>query len=459
MHAICLLESVSRSDGGIFEAECALQRELFLEQGVQVDVVGLEDQFTEQDAHQWLPLKPRVVKAKGPAALGYSSELLGALDTKADLLYAATLWKYPSWAALQWAEHTGKPMMVAPHGSLDSWALSNASWKKRIAATLFKNRQLRKASCIRALCQSEAEAIRAYGLTQPIAIIPNGVDLPREDQEMGDRSWEMGEFTKPSTLDSLRSTPRTLLFLGRIHPKKGLSNLIRGFKKALDSRPSSLDSAPWQLVIAGWDQGGHEAELVQLCEELGLSFSHKRHKNHKVGKSEALDPRLSIDGTHPRWAVPPQRGCLRQSSAPVPTGLVFDSEVIFYGPAFGHEKDALLRSADAFVLPSFSEGLPMSVLEAWAYRLPVVMTPECNLPEGFAAEAAIRIETTAENIAKGLDTLFSMNESDLKVMGAKGRSLVEERFTWKTVAAQMREVYDWMLGGGAAPGSVMGDGA
>ena len=410
MHTICLLESISRADGGIFEAECALQRELFLGQGVQVDVVGLEDLFTAQDAARWLPLEPRSVKVKGPRAAGYSPDLLTALDPKADLLYAATLWKYPSWAALQWAERNGKPMMAAPHGSLDAWALSNAAWKKKIAAALFKNRQLHKATCLRALCQSEAEAIRAYGLTQPIAVIPNGVDLP--------------DFIESSD-EGRGSTPRTLLFLGRIHPKKGLPNLIRGFKKALDSRPSTLD-APWQLVIAGWDQGGHEAELTQLCQELGLSFSHKMHKNHKGG-DQALDPRLST----------------------------LDSDVIFYGPAFGEEKKALLRRADAFVLPSFSEGLPMSVLEAWSFRLPVVMTPECNLPEGFADDAAIRIETGVESIAGGLETLFSMSESDLHAMGAKGRALVEERFTWQTIAAQMREVYDWMLGGGATPSAVV----
>jgi poly(glycerol-phosphate) alpha-glucosyltransferase len=128
---------------------------------------------------------------------------------------------------------------------------------------------------------------------------------------------------------------------------------------------------------------------------------------------------------------------------------------VFFGPAFGEEKTSLLRSTDAFVLPSFSEGLPMSVLEAWSYRLPVVMTPECNLPEGFAADAAIRIETGAESIVQGLNSLFSMSRSDLHAMGAKGRTLVEERFTWKTVAAQMREVYDWMLGGGATPSSVV----
>jgi poly(glycerol-phosphate) alpha-glucosyltransferase len=406
MHTICLLESVSRSDGGIFEAECALQRELHLGQGVQVDVVGMEDRFSSEDASRWLPLKPKAVKVKGPGAFGYSPDLLPALNPKADLLYAATLWKYPSWAALQWAERTGKPMMVAPHGSLDAWALRNAAWKKRIAAALFKNRQLNKAACLRALCQSEADAFRAYGLTQPITIIPNGVEIPEGDL----KKPEAGNL-KPET-----GGRKTLLFLGRIHPKKGLPNLIRALKKALDARRSTLDSPKWQLVIAGWDQGGHEAELIQLCEELKLKVEGRRS---------------SVEG--------------QQSEA----------EVVFWGAAFGKEKKELLRSADAFVLPSFSEGLPMSVLEGWSYGLPVVMTPECNLPEGFAADAAIRIETSAESIAEGLNTLFSMNDADLMTMGAKGRGLVEERFTWKSVASQMREVYDWMLGGGVAPSSVI----
>ncbi|NBZ95866.1 MAG: glycosyltransferase [Proteobacteria bacterium] len=419
MHSICLLESVSRTDGGIFEAECALQRELSLGQEIEVDVVGLEDAFSGQDASRWLPLKAYAVKTRGPGALGYSPDLLAALDPKADLLYAATLWKYPSWAALQWVERTGKPMMAAPHGSLDAWALKNAAWKKRIAAVLFKDRQLRQATCLRALCTSEAEAIRAYRLTNPIAIIPNGVDLPETDQELGVGSWELGVKNKTSTA-------RTLLFLGRIHPKKGLPNLIRGFKKALHATPSTAD-APWQLVIAGWDQGGHEAELMKLCEELGIKSKKLKVEGEKVVSDIALASGLST----------------------------LDSEIIFFGPAFGNDKKSLLSTADAFVLPSFSEGLPMSVLEAWSYKLPVVMTPECNLPEGFAADAAIRIDTGTESIAQGLNSLFSMSTSDLESMGAKGRALVEERFTWKTVAAQMREVYGWMLGGGATPSSVV----
>ena len=96
----------------------------------------------------------------------------------------------------------------------------------------------------------------------------------------------------------------------------------------------------------------------------------------------------------------------------------------------------------------------MAVLEAWAYRLPVLMTEHCNLPEGFAADAAIRIGTDVESIAEGMRQILQSTIYDLQSIGRNGRSLVEERFTWPQVAVQMKEVYEWILGGGSKPGCV-----
>jgi poly(glycerol-phosphate) alpha-glucosyltransferase len=97
----------------------------------------------------------------------------------------------------------------------------------------------------------------------------------------------------------------------------------------------------------------------------------------------------------------------------------------------------------------------MSVLEAWAWGKPVLMTPECNLPEGFQREAAIRIETHPAGLAQGLRALFDMSASEQTEMGRRGRALVAERFTWPKVAAEMRSVYEWVLGGGAPPACVV----
>ena len=96
----------------------------------------------------------------------------------------------------------------------------------------------------------------------------------------------------------------------------------------------------------------------------------------------------------------------------------------------------------------------MAVLEAWSYGKPVLMTPECNLPEGFAANAAIRIQPTVGSIDQGLQELFRLPSSELCSLGANGRRLVSERFTWPKIAAEMKSVYEWVLGGGTKPGCV-----
>jgi len=414
LKTLFLSPSLSRNLGGIYEIIRSLSAEL-QRSGVDVQALGLIDEGWASDQKNWGSVPTRAFAFSGPRIFGFSSVLRNeVLKSDADLLHLHALWMHTSVIASDWARCTKRPYIVTPNGMLEPWALRNSGWKKKIAALLYEDRMLKGATCLQANTEKELADFRAYGLTNPIALIPNGVEIPEESK--GERLKAKGE----------NGGRNTLLFLGRIHPKKGLSNLIRAFEKALDSRISTLDF-PWQLVIAGWDQGGHEAELMKLCDELGIKSKKLKVEGEKVVSDIALASGLST----------------------------LDSEIIFFGPAFGDDKKSLLRCADAFVLPSFSEGLPMSVLEAWSYRLPVVMTPECNLPEGFAADAAIRIDTGVESITQGLDSLFSMSASDLQAMGARGRTLVEERFTWKTVAAQMREVYDWMLGGGETPSSVV----
>jgi poly(glycerol-phosphate) alpha-glucosyltransferase len=97
----------------------------------------------------------------------------------------------------------------------------------------------------------------------------------------------------------------------------------------------------------------------------------------------------------------------------------------------------------------------MSVLEAWSYGLPVLMTDFCNLPEGFSTNAAIRIKPTPNSITSGLETLVLMDESALLSMGQRGRALAKQRFTWPKIALNMLSVYWWILGQGRRPDCVM----
>jgi poly(glycerol-phosphate) alpha-glucosyltransferase len=303
------------------------------------------------------------------------------LDADLDILSVHGLWKYCSVGSQRWHQRTGRPYMVHLHGMLDSWALRNAMWKKRIAALLYENQHLRGAACLGALSEAEAESIRSYGLRNPICVIPNGVDLPD---------------LRKSNAKTQSANRKTLLYLGRLHPKKNISNLIRAWNQTFKSQRGSVDS--WILAIAGWDQSGYEGELKQI---------------------------------------------------------VAGASVVFLGPQFGAEKDKCYRACDAFILPSLSEGLPMTVLEAWAYGKSVVMTRECNLLEGFSAEAALRIGTNPEEITVGLKQLTEMSDDDRAAMGARGRTLVATKFSWPRIGEQMRTVYEWMLVGGSPPGSVI----
>jgi poly(glycerol-phosphate) alpha-glucosyltransferase len=397
---------LTHRSGGLYDSVRRLAQTLY-ESGAIVDVLGLVDQLSIEDCQAWAPLQPQGFRVVGPASAGYSPQLYAALArSQAEVVHCHGIWMYPSLACLRWARRTNRPYLISPRGMLDPWALSHSGWKKRVAGFLFQNAHLHRAACIHALCDAEAEAVRAYGLSNPICIIPNGVDLPR--------SVESPNSGTESLLSKFAGDRKILLYLGRLHPKKNLANLLRAWKQALNSHPSMTEN--WVLAVAGWDQAGHERILKHLANELGVSFL------------DVSDPRSA--GT---------------------TATTGSTSVAFLGPRFGAEKSECYRACDAFILPSFSEGLPMTVLEAWAHAKLVLMTPECNLPEGFAAGAALQIGTGPEEIAAGLQQLTEMSDDDRRAMGDRGRILVSTKFSWHQIGEQMRSVYEWVLGGGAPP--------
>jgi glycosyltransferase involved in cell wall biosynthesis len=386
-----LVNSVSREAGGLFQSVRGLAKAVeSTNSGVQV--FGISDEQSAFDLKEWRPLS---VQAFHPRlrTWGYSNELVPAmLGADLDVLSVHGLWKYCSVGSRRWHHQTGRPYVVHPHGMLEPWALRNAKWKKRIAALLYENEHLRRAACLRALSEAEAESIRAYGLGNAICVIPNGVDLPEQSDRSGTKadSHPFGELAR---------NRKILLYLGRLHPKKNLVNLIHAWKQIADAHSSIKDS--WLLAIAGWDQAGYQRELNKQVSECGLANS-----------------------------------------------------IMMMGPLFGEDKDAAYRGSDAFILPSLSEGLPMTVLEAWAHAKPVLMTPECHFSEGFSAEAALRIGSSPQEIANGLKQLTEMSDNDRRAMGNRGRSLAATKFSWPRIGEEMLAVYEWVLGGGAVPETI-----
>jgi len=420
--ALHLLNHVSRKTGGLYTSVRSLSKALH-SGGVDVSVMGLEDGMTAEDIPTWQPVTARAVKIIGPRRFYYSPRLLPAIMQSApDLLHSHGIWHYPSLAANRFFERNRTSYLISTHGMLDPWALKNSQLKKTIAGWLFENAHLQNAACLSALCESEAGSIRAYGLKNPICIVPNGTDLP----EIGNQ--ESGAGNHPSWAGILDPGRKVLLFLGRFHPKKGLVNLVRAWSKVQRAKSKKVDE--WVLGIAGFDEFGQEGKLKRLANELGIQWTDAR--NQKPAFSQSSTPRLRSAGPDPRQSA----------------------SLLFLGPQIGEAKSACYTNCDAFILPSFSEGLPMTVLEAWAYEKPVLMTSECNLPEGFAAEAAIRIAPSSESIEEGLRELFAAPDASRFALGAHGRDLVVSRFTWPEIARQMKTVYEWVLGGGQKPDCV-----
>lgn len=389
MRAALVAVSASRNGGGITFALQSLARALQVREQIEVRVLALSDAHSEADRLGWGNIDLRIADSIGPAAIGYSPRLASELSLyDAQIAHTHGIWMWPSAAVAKWSRNGVRRHVVSPHGMLDPWALANSRWKKKIAFSLYERAHLRQAACISALNVSEAQSIRQFGLKNPICIIPNGVDIDDSHYD-----------AEPPWTAEQSAGRKTLLFLGRIHPKKGLTDLINAWSQL--TRGNHPQIHEWSLVIAGWDQLDHEREVKTQVEELGLQ-----------------------------------------------------SDVRFVGPVHGASKIAALRAARGFVLPSKSEGLPVAVLEAWAQGLPVAMTPQCNIPEGFVENAAINLGTSVDQIAIGLANLFEMSDSQRQNMGALGKRLASTQFTWTKIASQTHSVYQWALGGGPPPDCV-----
>jgi glycosyltransferase involved in cell wall biosynthesis len=152
---------------------------------------------------------------------------------------------YAGWTAAR----TGTPLIVAPRGMLGRAALAFSRKKKALFWHMLQGPAIRCAACYHATSRQECEDIRAYGLTHPVAIIPNGIDLPSlcRNAKMAD----VGD--------------RVVLSLGRIHPKKGLDRLLRAWARVEPTYPS------WRLRIVGAPELGHDIELKKLARSLQLS--------------------------------------------------------------------------------------------------------------------------------------------------------------------------------------------
>jgi glycosyltransferase involved in cell wall biosynthesis len=179
---------------------------------------------------------------------GLSNALQNVART-ADVIHNHGLWLMPNVRAGEAAASAPTPLVVSPRGMLAPAALAFSPVKKRAFWALLQGPVIRGAACIHATSDQEYEEIRSFGLTNPVAIIPNGIDLPRQ----------------PAHRPVRTTAERVVLSLGRLHPKKGLVRLVHAWSRVEAECPG------WWLKIVGPPEAGHDHELRALVTALSLA--------------------------------------------------------------------------------------------------------------------------------------------------------------------------------------------
>ncbi len=381
MRAIHVIAGLRPEDGGPAYSVPRLCRELAAA-GATVELMSVgkaaggvsEGTYRERYfgwSHSAVPVLSAVRASTGMA------QTLRHEASGADVIHGHGLWLMPNVYAGSAARIAHRPLIVAPRGMLSRVALSFSRTKKQAFWLLLQRRAMASAVCFHATSGQEYEDIRAFGLRQPVAIIPNGIDVhPNGKAPAAGRG------------------ARTILSLGRVHPKKGLDILLRAWSRLESARPD------WRLRIVGPAENGHDKTLKALARELGLS-------------------RVTIEG-----------------------------------PLYGDSKYAAFEIADLFVLPTLNDNFAVTVAEALAAGIPVIASrgaPWQGLVEhgcGWWTDAGVDV------LAAALADATAQPPATLAAMGERGRVWMARDFSWRRTGRDMMQVYEWLTGLGAKPSVV-----
>lgn len=319
----------------------------------------------------------------GLAQLKFSAQLSKSiLDAvkEVDVIHNHGLWLFPNfYAAWHLNRHPASTAKIvhSPRGMLGKEARRISAWKKDPIWWLWQKNALQTAHCLHATAESEYEEIRQAGLKNPVAVIPNGIDIPdlspsnREDREH-----------------------KTVLSLGRIHPKKGLDRLVRAWALIENRFPK------WSLRLIGNPEVGHDLELFTLGKHLSLK-------------------RFTIEAA-----------------------------------AYGDAKWQAYQAADLFVLPTLNENFGITVAEALACEVPVIATKGAPWLGLENERCGWWIDHGVEPLASALVEAIELNEATRADMGIRGKAWMGRDFGWSAIGEEMAKVYEWLQHGGPIPGSV-----
>lgn len=300
-----------------------------------------------------------------------------------DIYHANGLWMYSNHITCAVAREKHRPYIITPHGMLYPDALKRSYWKKWPLKVLHFNKDIMQATCIHATCNKEAEFIRQFGYKGNIAVIPNPCFIPDFADEL---------YAKKCNLFLGCSLPKNFGFLGRLHPRKKIENLLYGFQKLL-SVDTTVSPAS-QLIIMGKGDNAYEQFLCSEVKRLGLG-----------------------------------------------------NRVKFLGFVSGREKYEALAGLAALFVPSDFENFGMIVTEALSVGTPVMASLGTPWEEINSEKCGWWVDRSAESVAEVMREVLAMPVERLLDMGKRGRRLVAEKYEASMVARQMIGLYEGIING------------
>ena len=295
-----------------------------------------------------------------------------------DLLHVHSLFSWPATRGMAIARALGTPYLVHCLGHLQPWSLNQSPLRKQLFLALIERRNLNGAAALQATSAMESADFARLRLRPPALDLPLGVDIPELHQDARERLCQSLPQIDPQA-------PR-LLFLSRLHPKKGLERLLEALALLRHRQPQR----PWQLLIAGSGEPAYEQQLRGLVNRLGI-------------------------GDRCHWL----------------------------GFVSGESKEWLLQGCDWFVLPSSAENFGIAVAEALAAATPVLLSAEVGLA-ATVVEAGAGLLSPLDPALLAQSLCEALDQPRLPFARA-ARRLAEERYGWPVLARRMIHAYEEIL--------------
>ena len=377
-HILSVTDSLSERAGGLSHA--TLNLALSTSQKLpahDLTILAQQDSTEVDNRLESLPsnLSIQKVECFRNPIFPYSPKLYESICClQPDLIHLRGLWRQSSFVCRYWKiKHPNSRLVVQPAGMLEPWARNRNSLSKKVYYRLFESLLFDCCDAIHATSASEAENLISVGLSpEKVFLIEEGINMPCPTKLLNSKSNQDAD-------------KKQLLFLSRLHPKKGIELLLTSL--------SLLRPQNWTCVIAGMGSRAYENDLVKRVKLLGL-----------------------------------------------------EDIVSFKGPVYGEEKDAIFQQSHAFILPTYSENFGIAIAEAMSWGLPVITTT--GTPWSALRNPALGwyVNPNVNDISFALHSLFQKSQLELTDMGTKCRNYVQSNFSWDTIGVKMAHQYTKMLG-------------